>query len=78
MHRVGDMEFVIDCRKCVRSHTASCEECVVTFITTREPDEAVVIDAAEFAALRRLEAAGLIPALCQTHDRWAEELRQAG
>ena len=78
MRRVGDMEFVIDCRNCPRGHTASCEECMLTFITNREPDEAVVVDAAEFDALRRLGTAGLIPALCQTHDRWAEELRQAG
>lgn len=61
-----DMDFTIDCRTCIRQRSSSCDDCVVTFISDREPDEAVIIDAAEFAALRRLEAAGLVPSL--KHD----------
>lgn len=60
------MRFTIDCSDCSRQRTSSCQDCVVTFVTSREPDEAVVVDAAEFAALRRLSAAGLIPTL--RHD----------
>ena len=77
MRKVWDMEFVIDCRTCVRRHTASCDECVVTFIASRQPDEAIVVNAAEFAALRRLEAAGLIPAMGRTDACSAQELRRA-
>ncbi|MDH3678467.1 MAG: hypothetical protein OEV40_00830 [Acidimicrobiia bacterium] len=57
------MRFTIDCSACSRQRTSSCQDCIVSFVTNREPDEAVVIDAAEFAALRRLSAAGLIPSV---------------
>ena len=43
------------------------------FVTNREPDEAVVVDAAEFAALRRLAKAGLISSAQhegQTNVHW--------
>lgn len=63
------MKFSIDCRTCVRQDTPGCDDCVVTFISGREPDEAVVIDAAEFAAIRRLEAAGLVPSLRHAKGR---------
>ncbi len=53
----------IDCASCVRQDTSACGDCVVTFLINREPSEAVVIDAAEFAALRRLQSAGLVPEL---------------
>lgn len=61
------MRFTIDCSTCVRNRSDRCDDCVVMFITDREPDEAVVVDATEFAALRRLSAAGLIPSLL--HER---------
>lgn len=57
------MNLIIDCSTCVRAGTSRCSDCVVTFISNREADEAVVVDAAEFAALRRLAAAGLVPSL---------------
>lgn len=60
------MTMTIDCGTCSRYRTASCGDCVVTFIVEREPDEAVVIDVAEFSALRRLQSAGLVPDLL--HD----------
>lgn len=57
----------IDCGSCTRQHCPSCGDCVVSFITDRPASAhqggAVVVDAAEFAAIRRLEAAGLIPGL---------------
>ena len=55
------MSVCIDCATCVRQDTDSCEDCVVSFITSRDPREAVVIDVAEFAALRRLQNHGLVP-----------------
>ncbi len=57
----GEMSFSIDCATCVRQHTNTCDDCVVMFISSRQPDEAVVIDVHEFAALRRLQAAGMVP-----------------
>jgi hypothetical protein len=36
---------------------------VVTFICTREPDDAVVVDVAELRALRALGDGGLVPGL---------------
>jgi hypothetical protein len=36
---------------------------VVSFLLDREPDDAVVIDAAEERAVRMLERAGLVPRL---------------
>lgn len=57
------MSMTIDCGTCSHRQTSRCDECVVTFIVEREPNEAVVIDVAEFTALRRLQSAGLVPDL---------------
>ncbi|MDQ6798651.1 MAG: hypothetical protein M3011_11660 [Actinomycetota bacterium] len=46
-------------------HTSVCDDCVVTFICGREPDEAVVIDVAEARAVRLLGDVGLVPHLRQ-------------
>jgi hypothetical protein len=43
--------------------TDACDDCVVTFLLGREPDDAVVIDADEARAMRMLERAGLVPSL---------------
>jgi hypothetical protein len=56
-------ELTIDCDCCALRHTAACEDCVVTFLLEREPDDAVVIDADEARAMRMLERAGLVPTL---------------
>ncbi len=58
----GDV-FVIDCAACVHQHTPVCEECVVSFVVGREPDDALVVDAAEARAVHLLGSAGLLPAL---------------
>lgn len=54
---------VIDCESCIARQTAACDDCVVTYLCSREPDEAVVIDVAEARALRMLGDAGLVPRL---------------
>lgn len=61
------MDLTIDCGTCRMQHTAACGDCVVTFLVGRQADDAVVIDVAEFAAVRRLTRAGLVPEL--RHDR---------
>lgn len=55
--------LVIDCDECVMQGTAACADCVVTFICSREPGEAVVVDVAEERAIRLLSGAGLLPEL---------------
>ena len=55
--------LVIDCDECAMQDTSACDDCVVTFICSREPGEAVVVDVAEERAIRLLSTAGLLPAL---------------
>ncbi|MGZ4676757.1 MAG: hypothetical protein ACXVJ7_11430 [Acidimicrobiia bacterium] len=43
--------------------TVACDDCVVTFVTSRDPGDAVVIDVAEERAVRMLARAGLVPEL---------------
>ncbi|MGY6500250.1 MAG: hypothetical protein ACXIVQ_05025 [Acidimicrobiales bacterium] len=55
--------LIIDCDQCAHQHTPTCDDCVVTFICSRPRGEAVVVDATERLALRRLNHAGLVPDL---------------
>ena len=55
--------LTIDCGDCSLEGTTACDDCVVTFLCGREPDEAVVIDVAEARAVRLLGQAGLVPTL---------------
>jgi hypothetical protein len=55
--------LTIDCERCTLQGTDACDDCVVTFLLGREPDDAVVIDADEARAMRMLERAGLVPSL---------------
>jgi hypothetical protein len=55
--------LTIDCECCELQGTHACDDCVVTFLLGREPDDAVVIDADEVRAMRMLERAGLVPSL---------------
>jgi hypothetical protein len=53
----------IDCRTCAMQDTVACDDCVVTFICSRTPDDAVVVDVEEWRAVRLLQDAGLVPKL---------------
>jgi hypothetical protein len=53
--------FTIDCADCSFQHTSVCDDCVVSFIVGRQPEDAIVVDAAEARAVRLLEQAGLVP-----------------
>jgi hypothetical protein len=53
----------IDCDECLMQGTSTCDDCIVTYICSREPDDALVIDVAEERALRLLSGAGLVPEL---------------
>jgi hypothetical protein len=64
MGGTGDEQpLVIDCSTCELGGSPACNDCVVTFICNREPDEAVVVDVAEERALRLLAQSGLVPPL---------------
>lgn len=60
-----DDPTIISCDECVMQHTSACDDCVVTFICNRQPDDAVVIDVTEARAVRLLGDAGLVPRLRQ-------------
>ncbi|NLA34649.1 MAG: hypothetical protein GX868_03055 [Actinobacteria bacterium] len=49
------------CTECVKCNTDACSDCVVSFILSREPDDAVVLNLDEHRALRRLAAGGMLP-----------------
>jgi hypothetical protein len=53
----------ISCDDCDLQDGAACDDCLVTFVLGREPDDAVVIDVAEARALRLLSGVGLVPGL---------------
>lgn len=55
--------MLIDCEECVMQATDACDDCVVTFISGREPGDAIVIDVEEERAVRMLAKAGLVPGL---------------
>lgn len=60
---------VIDCGDCIGPSIGACDDCVVTFLCDREPDDAVVIDVAEARALRLLADADLVPRLRHVRAR---------
>jgi len=53
--------FTIDCTGCAHRDTPVCEDCVVSFVVSRDPEDALVVDAAEARAVRLLAHAGLVP-----------------
>lgn len=55
--------LIIDCDDCIGPTIGACDDCVVTFICDRDPNDAVVIDVAELRALRVLAEADLVPSL---------------
>jgi hypothetical protein len=55
--------LTITCDDCSLRGTDACDDCIVTFICGRDPDDAVVIDASEQRAVRLLAGVGLLPGL---------------
>jgi hypothetical protein len=55
--------FTISCESCTMQATPACDDCVVTFLCGREPDDAITIDLAEARAVRLLADVGLVPRL---------------
>jgi hypothetical protein len=65
-HTEPEGGLTIDCDRCTLHGTDACDDCVVSFLLGRDPDDAVVIDADEARAIRMLERAGLVPSLRYT------------
>jgi hypothetical protein len=59
----------IDCESCCMRATQACDDCIVTFLCSRDGDGAVVVDVAEVRALRALQRAGLAPSLRHRPNR---------
>ena len=55
--------MVIDCETCAMHDTDTCADCVVSFVISADPSEALVVDLGEMRALRLLGDAGLVPRL---------------
>jgi hypothetical protein len=55
--------FTISCDWCTMRATAACDDCVVTILCDREPEDAITIDLAEQRAVRLLADVGLVPHL---------------
>lgn len=55
--------ITINCEDCAMHETSTCADCIVTFLCERDPNDGIVIDAAEARAVRLLGAAGLAPTL---------------
>ena len=53
----------IDCDECALQDSDACGDCLVSYVCSREPDDALVIDVAEVRALRVLSEGGLVPVL---------------
>ena len=62
--------LVIDCDDCIGPSIGACDDCVVTFLCERDPDDALVIDVAEERALRMLADADLVPRLRHQGVSW--------
>jgi hypothetical protein len=58
--------MLIDCDQCALQHTSACDDCLVSFVLSRDPDDAVVIDVEEARAIRMLSRVGLVPELRHT------------
>lgn len=55
--------LTIDCDCCAMRGTGACDDCVVRVVVSREPGDAVVLDAVEARGLRLLAGAGMVPEL---------------
>ena len=65
-----DATMTISCDDCELRGSDACDDCLVSFVLSRDPEDAVVIDVEEARAMRMLSRAGLVPGL--RHSRGEE------
>ena len=68
----GNSTISISCDDCELQDSPACEDCIVSFVLGRDPDDAVVVDVEEVRAMRMLARAGLVPDLRHSgvDDAW--------
>ena len=69
----SDAPISISCDDCELQGSDACDDCLVSFVLSRDPDDAVVVDVEEARAMRMLARAGLVPELrhSRTEGTWA-------
>jgi hypothetical protein len=69
----SDAVISISCDDCELRESSACDDCLVSFVLGREPDDAVVVDVEEARAMRMLARAGLVPDLrhSELEGTWA-------
>lgn len=55
--------ITIDCDTCIMKDTDACTDCVVTYLCDRPVEQAVVVNLADFRAMKALADVGLVPKL---------------
>jgi hypothetical protein len=63
LHVTIPASISISCDDCDLQGSSACEDCLVSFVLGRDPDDAVVVDVDEARAMRMLARAGLVPGL---------------
>jgi hypothetical protein len=58
-----DSTITVSCDDCCLQGSDACDDCLVSFVLGRDPDDAVVIDAAEARTVRMMATVGLVPSL---------------
>ena len=48
---MDDGTIRIDCDDCTMQHTDACDDCIVSFICSREPGDAVIIEVDELSLI---------------------------
>ncbi|HMK99319.1 MAG TPA: hypothetical protein VK428_03945 [Acidimicrobiales bacterium] len=59
----------ISCDECRLQDSDACDDCLVSFVLGRDPEDALIIDVEEARAMRQLADAGLVPSLRFTSRR---------
>ena len=60
-------ELVIDCDCCSLQFTEACDDCVVSFLLGREPDDAVVLAPGSVSKENCTHSHGKTPPICAQH-----------
>jgi len=56
-----DESITIDCDQCAAQYTDACDDCLVSYVISREPGRPVEFEGEEANAVRLLAEAGLVP-----------------
>ena len=60
---MAETTLSVSCNDCEFDGTDTCNDCVVSFLLNREPEDAIVFDASVARAVRLLNGVGLVPEL---------------